>query len=194
MIILLTSVLFAIAAYLMTNIFLASMCLVCTVVTINLHQHNTSTKPSKWLTVLAHVYIARLIGIRRMESESKEAIQEPIYGEQLPGDTERGNSEVDDVAVNVPTVLKSNSSHEPPDGNQDHPGISKPLTALTRSIDAKQEEKEAQSLTQSEWSSIGAIFDRFFFLLFLTATIAEVVIMIVVYPLFAAMTGELMTI
>ena len=192
--ILLTSVFFAIAAYLMTNIFLASMCLVCTVVTTNFHQHNTSTKPPKWLTVLAYVYIARLIGIRRIESESKEAIQEPIYGEQLHGDTKRRNSDVGDAAVTVPTVLKSHSTHEPPDGNQDHPGISKPLTALTRSVDAKQEEKEAQSLIQSEWSSIGAIFDRFFFLLFLTATISEIVIMIVVYPMFAAMGGETMTI
>ena len=177
----------------MANLFLASMSLFCTALTINLHQHSTSTKPPKWLTVLAHDYMAPLTGIRSIELRQKEANDlMSIYVEQLTNDKGRRNADVNGDVARASTVPTSSSTPGPTTAMQDnHAVISKLLAALTGSIVAKQKEEEAKNRIQSEWSSIGDIFDRFFFLLFLTAAIAVTVGMIGGgYLLFAAATFE----
>ena len=130
--------------------------------------------------------MARLTGIRYIESKQKEATNE-ICGEQLLlNDRERQNADADADEVNSPADSTSNDTRGRPVATPVDPMLSKLLAALTRSVVDKQERKESKNRIQSEWSSIGAIFDRFFFLLFLTATVMITIVMIGVYPLFAA--------
>ena len=88
--------------------------------------------------------------------------------------------------VNSPAESISNDTRGRPVATPDDPMLAKLLAALTTSIVDKKEAWEAKSRFQSEWSSIGAILDRFCYLLFLTASVMITIVMIGVYPLFAA--------
>ena len=139
------------AAYLMANIFLASLALVCTVITTNLYQYNGPMRPPRWLTILSHDYIGRLICIRRVEPEQKESNDEmPINGKHLPNDKERQNEDAEEAGVNASAVATS--------------------------------KEDAENQIKSEWNSIGAVFDRFFFILFLVGTVVLTIGMLIIYP------------
>ena len=175
----------ATAAYLMANIFLASLALVCTVITTNLYQHNGSTRPPKWLTVLVNDYIARLICIRSVEPQQKESNGEMLVcGKQLSNDTERQSAHADEAGVSASTVSTSKEVNVQTDTN---PGISNLIAALTRSIVVKEEEEEAERRIKSEWNSIGVVFDRLFLIAFVIAPTVLTIGMMFIYPLFAGL-------
>ena len=178
----------ATAAYLMANLFLASLALFCTVITTNLYQHNGSTRPPRWLTILAYDYIARLICLRRVVPEQKGSNDEmSVFGKQLANDMERQSAHADEAGVNASTGSTSNDVNVPTDTN---PGISNLVAALMRSIVVKQEEEEAERRIKSEWNSIGVIFDRLFLIVFVIAPTVLTIGMIVIYPLFARLMIE----
>ena len=132
--------------------------------------------------------MARLTGIRHMESEQKKANDKICWEQLLLNNKEGQNVDADANEVNSPAESTSDDTRGRPVATPDDPMLSKLLAALTTSIVDKQEAWEAKSRIQSEWSSIGAILDRFCYLLFLAATVMITIVMIGVYPLFAATT------
>lgn len=168
----------------MANIVLASMSLVCTVIVVNFYHHSPMTGPPKWLKVVAHKFLVPILRMRRVDDA--KAVKMANGGDgNLLGDSRTTDPDVESEGPDM--KLKQNGT---PGESADHQSTATLLAALTRSVVDRQGEEETRSTIHSEWTSIGAVFDRLFFVLFLAATMAVAVVMLGIYPLFAAAKVE----
>ena len=151
----------------MANTILATLSLLCAVIVTNLYHHDASSQPPKWLRTLTRNYLspALRLPIKADNDDVEEAeLLQPINKPEQP------------ITTGSPSNGTANNI------------VDRPISVTAADADDKENRPrdEAFRRIQSEWMTIGAVFDRLFFVAFLTATLIVAVGMLGIYPLCGA--------
>ena len=151
----------------MANTILATLSLLCAVIVTNFYHHDPSSRSPKWLRRLVHNHLAPALRVRIEENDDDAEEPELLQPIGKPGKPTESDTPPNGIAGNIVNRLH--------------------LQTIAESDEEKQQPNDdALSRIKSEWTTIGRVFDRLFFVVILSATMIVSVGMLGIYPLCGA--------
>lgn len=185
------------AIYLLTVMIIAALSLFSTVIVLRLY-HNTSTPP-RWLLNLTFSYMARITCMRSLTSshsfpatgDIKTTLTTNCLEPDVTADHVHGTEAVSSRTLDFqPTIYEkcvcTHVEGAPLTGSDEFElSVQRAMIAirsLTRCINAKMESKALQRRNEDLWHDIAHVFDRVFFIVYLSMTFIACAVLLGIYP------------
>ena len=179
------------AVYLTCVMMMASLSLVCTIIVLQLHYHNTTTRPPHWLKTLTVDYMARFLCMYSRKDPRFQSSMSPTQNDHR--ENHRTNTHHRSISKDMDemdektSVRPNNNMGKKRESDQSseymHDAMSS-LVQLAGTVADNITHGDEKDRVHAEWVLIAKIFDRFFAITFLTVTISVSTLLLGIYPMF----------